>query len=88
MRTLTCKKGFVSLVGILITIIIIAISFFLMLKIYIKGPSVKKETAEIMEEAEIDASDYKGALEGTKNKIDDLNKQSADRAGQYEKYFE
>lgn len=88
MKILTSEKGFVLLVGILITAIIIAVLFFLMLKIYIKGPSVKKETAEIMEEAGIDTSDYKGVLESTKNKIDDLNKQSADRAYQYEKYLE
>ena len=74
MRVLTRKKGFASLIGFLITVIIIALSLFLALKIYTKGPSAKKK-AKIMEESGIDSSSHKGILESTKSKIDEINKE-------------
>ncbi|MFH1867774.1 MAG: hypothetical protein ABH843_02270 [Candidatus Omnitrophota bacterium] len=81
------QDGFASLIGILIVICIIASLFSILLRVYTRRPSAgSKETIEIMEESGIETSGYDNILQSTKENIKEVNKQTADRAKQYEKY--
>jgi len=73
------NKGFGSLIGLLLTAVMIAFLCYIMMKVYVKGPSMDKKTKEILEEESIDTSSSKGILDSTKKKIEDINKQAAER---------
>ena len=77
------NKGFVYLIELLLAAVIIAFLCYIMLKVYVKGPSMDKKTKETFKEEGIDTSSSKGILDSTKKKIEDINKQAAERNKQY-----
>ena len=76
------NRGFGSLIGLLLAAAIIAAVFFIMMKIYVK-PSFSAKDKTLIEENGIDTSSYKGILDSTKSKIQDINEQTKARQDKF-----
>lgn len=77
------KRGFISLIELLLAAVIILFIGYIMLNLYTKGSYIDKKTKKVLEEGGIDTSGYKGILDSTKRKIEDINKQTVNRNRQY-----
>ena len=81
------KRGFVSFVGLLLTLAIIAILFYLVYNCYFKIiPGGKKLEKNLSEEG-IDTRNLQTILDSTKQKVEDINKQMSERIKQTEQFL-
>ncbi len=71
--------GFASLLGLVITLMIICVLVYFIFNVYFKMPGVDEETKEAFSQHGIDSSSYKTILDSTQGKVQDLNKQLRDR---------
>ncbi len=69
------KRGFVSLIGMLIAAVIILYLSLLLLSTYFKVPLVDKEQKDFFAESGIDTSHPAAVMEGVKSKIKDIEQQ-------------
>ena len=68
------KKGFFTLLGVLLAIVIVFFLFYLLSKVYFGNPSSDNKTKEFLSKQGIDASSHKTILDSTTKKIEDINK--------------
>ncbi len=74
------KNGFLSLLGLILTVGIIIFLCYLAVNTYFHKPVVDKESRDALAEQGIDASSRQAVLESTKRKIADINKEANHRA--------
>lgn len=78
------KKGFASLIGLLIAVGIILVLAFLAYKSYFNNPrGVDKETSKYLSQQGIDTTNSRSTLETTKKQIADAEKLMLDRQKQW-----
>lgn len=73
------KKGFLTILGTLITIAIICALCYFVLNTFVKSPVADKEINKALSHEGIDTSNYRTVLDSTKTTIKDIQKQQADR---------
>ncbi|MFH0732352.1 MAG: hypothetical protein V2A72_05475 [Candidatus Omnitrophota bacterium] len=73
------SKGFFSIVGLLLAAALIMVLVYIMMRNYVNPPIDAKEK-EALGKSGIDSSSYKGILDSTKKKIQDINKQKQNQA--------
>ena len=73
------NKGFVSLLGLILSIAIICILFYISLKVYFKKLLPEGEIKKSLEGQGIDTSSYPAVLDSSKKKIEDINRQIHER---------
>ena len=78
-HTFTPKKGFLSLIGLLLSIVIIFVLCYFLLTVYLKGPSTDKATKKSLTEQNIDTTTYQTTLDSTKARIKNINKELLSR---------
>lgn len=76
MHNVKIKKGF-ALIEITISLVIIAILYYIVANTYFKKTKMDKETERALSEHGIDTSSSKAFIESTKNKVEEINKQQA-----------
>jgi type IV secretory pathway TrbF-like protein len=76
------NQGFVSLIGMLLTLIIICFLVYTMLNIYFKPGVVEKTAGKNMQASGIDTSSYKSIVDSTKDKVKEINQRSQERVDQ------
>ena len=69
------EQGFATLVGFLLTAIILCILFYLSFTTYFKGPKIDTAVEETMKQQGVDTSEYTTVLEGMKGKIKEIEQQ-------------
>lgn len=62
------NKGYITLVGILLVVVIIGVLYYASANSYFKKPLLDEETHELVEKEGIDTSTYKSLLDSTKEK--------------------
>jgi len=80
------KNGFLSLLGLILTVGIIIFLFYLSINTYLNKPVVDKESQKALAEQGIDTSSRQAVLESTKRKIADINKEANRRADEIINY--
>ncbi len=87
MRPQRSEKGFLSLVGILLTLVIISILVYISLTTYFKKPVTDQKTERSLSEQGIDASSQKAVLDSVRTSLEESNKKVLDREKQLEKLW-
>lgn len=67
------KKGFASLIGMLLTLVIISFLIYILLNTYLKPTIVDHGT-----------SNYKSIADSVRNRVEELNKKSLEQTNQLE----
>ncbi len=75
------QKGF-SLIEILLVTVILALLYYTVTKIFLRGPIVDKKTQQSLAEQGIDFTNYPGMINTTRDKVNDINKEIKDRRDQ------
>ena len=75
------ETGF-ALLGLLLAIVIIAILYLLVIRVYFRGSPASRETEEFLNEQAIDTDNYQGLIKSTREKKDEINKE-LERRGRY-----
>lgn len=80
------NAGFIGLLGLLLTLVIISIMAYLALNSYLKPPLPQKniEKSLPLSEQGIDTASYQSVVDTTKKKLDDIQKQQLDNLKQME----
>ncbi|MFC1703519.1 hypothetical protein ACFL1E_01870 [Candidatus Omnitrophota bacterium] len=76
------KEGFMSMIGLLFAVAIIAVLCYFVVTTYVKPPVADTSVQEAASQAGIDTSNYKSVLETTKTTVKDIEKQQMDRQKQ------
>lgn len=71
------KAGFMFIELLLVLAIIMFIAFKVF-KLYFKGPSLNKETQQVISEQIIDTTSSKSIIDSTRNKLKDIQNQHID----------
>ena len=87
MRYMRNQKG-ISLIGMVLSIVIIAIVCYFFIKVYFKEPSLDEETKQEMAEQGINSSNKLSMIEGTRNRVKGFNKSVEEREKQFEQIEE
>ncbi|MCX5686449.1 MAG: hypothetical protein NTW09_03195, partial [Candidatus Omnitrophica bacterium] len=66
-------------IEILLGLVIVSFLFYMMLKLYFKGPQVDKGMSKTLSEQGIDTKNYKTFLDTTRQKLKNIEKQQAAR---------
>ncbi len=74
-----------TLLGLLLTLGIILLLFYLAMNTYFKKPAVDKETQDSLSGQGIDASSYTTVMDSTKKKVKEIENQMSDYEKQLEK---
>ncbi len=69
------RRGFFSLIGILLALALACAMYFFILKMYVQKPVVDRATAGSIKESGIDTSGYSAILNSTKSRLRDIEKQ-------------
>lgn len=80
------KKGFLSLLGLILTVGIIIFLCYLSINTYLKKPVVDKKSRDALAKQGIDTSSQQAVLESTKRRIADINKKANRRADEIINY--
>lgn len=75
------ETGF-SLIGMLLALVIIAILYLLIIRVYFGGSPASRETEEFLNEQGIDTNNYQGLIKSTREKREEINKE-LERRGKY-----
>ena len=67
------RGGFITLLGLLLTIVIISIIWYMLFNVYLKKPVLDKETEELLSEEGLDDSSHKAILDSTRKSVQDYN---------------
>ena len=76
------EKAFMSLIGLLLSIAIIVFVAYKVYNVYLK-PSMSQETKKDLSSQGFDTSSQMGALQSSKQKINDINKAIKEQANQF-----
>lgn len=77
------SKGF-SILGMLISLAIIAFLVYYVSKTYFAGSGVPESTKQTLEKEGVDVSNYSSLAGGAKDKVKELNKKTAELQEQFE----
>ena len=86
MSTLLGKKGFFSLLGLLLTVLIIGVLCYFLLNVYLKRPLFNAETKKSLSEQGIDSSSYQSTLDSTRKEIRNINRKILEREKEIQKW--
>ncbi len=75
---LTGNGGFLSILGVLLSLLIIGYMSYLMLKSYTKEPLKDKATSGVLAEQGIKTDSYQGIMDSTKTKLNQVTQQQLD----------
>ncbi|MCK4809615.1 MAG: hypothetical protein KAS99_01585 [Candidatus Omnitrophica bacterium] len=78
------KKAFASLIGLILSLIIVAILFCILLNNYLRETPMDKETEESLSQERIDTTSYKTIVDSTREKMEDANQKLLERAKELE----
>ncbi len=78
------RKAFVSLIGLILSLIIIAVLVCVLLNTYSGKPPVDKKREESLSQEGINASSYKTIVDSSREKIEDANQKILERAKELE----
>ena len=78
------RKAFVSLIGLILSLIIIAVLVCVLLNTYSRKSPVDKKTEESLSQEGINASSYKTIVDSSREKIKDANQKILERAKELE----
>ena len=67
------RGGFITLLGLLLTIVIISIIWYMLFNVYFKKSVLDKETEEFFSEEGLDNSSHKAILDSTRKAVQDYN---------------
>jgi len=81
------QKGFISILGILLSLVIVCVMFYWALNVYFGKSSINEANKSTIKEYGIDTSSQKAVLESTKQKISVAEQQMLDHAKQYENLY-
>jgi len=86
-RFLRSQQGFLSLLGILLTMCFVVFLSYIVFNVYLKKSPINnsaegKAFQNMAKEAGVNTSDYQSILESTTQKIHQLEKQELERPGQ------
>lgn len=77
------KKG-ASFIELLLAAGIVIFLYYIATKVYIKNPSLNKDTQKVLTEQGIDTSGGKSTLDSVTDKINEINKKQLERAKELE----
>jgi hypothetical protein len=77
------KTGFMF-IWLLLALAIIMFIIFRVLKLYLKNPSIKQETQEVMSESDIDTTNYQSTIDNARNRIEDIQDKHLDELNKLE----
>ena len=78
------KKGFLSLLGLLLTVAIILYLCYIAFNIYFKEPAIDEETKKSISKEGIDTSSHKAVLDSIREKTKDIKERAWQRSQQIE----
>lgn len=78
------RKGFFTLIGILLAAAIIFILFYILFNSYYKRPALDETTDKTLSEQNIDTSSYSTIVDSTRKQVKDIEGQLLDRSRQLE----
>jgi len=81
-NSIKLNSGFVGILGILFTLVIICILILIMFKGYGNKGIFNKEMKRVLSKEGIDTSTYKTTIDSTKKKLNRINKDYNDRLKQ------
>ena len=81
-------NGFVTLIGLLLTMAIICILSYIAFKVYFKGPPQGEGIVGTFSEQGLDTANYQSVLDSSRKEIERANKQIIDRAKQLEELYD
>lgn len=76
------EKGFVTLVGLLLTVFVITVIALIIFKAYFKRPASQADIRQPLSEQGIDSTNYSTIIDSTKSVINNINKQGQDALSQ------
>lgn len=82
------NNGFVTLIGILLTMVIICILSYTAFKVYFKGSPQRKGIVDTFSEQGLDTANYQSVLDSSRKEIERANKKVIDRAKQLEELYD
>ncbi len=69
------KKGFASLIGLVLAVAIVCFLAYIALNTYFKRPIADKSLNQTLSEQKIDTTSYQSLIKSTKSKIEDITQQ-------------
>ena len=78
------SKGFISLLGLVLTLAIITIVLSMLLKVYFRRPVSTYEDQELFSQEDGDVSTHQGILDNTRKTLEDYNKSILEREREIE----
>ncbi|MEW6169985.1 MAG: hypothetical protein AB1472_00245 [Candidatus Omnitrophota bacterium] len=78
------ESGFLSLLGLLLTLAIIFILVIISFNIYFKFSAPSESLNKISSEADPNTPNYKSILDSSRKKVEDINKQMLERSKELE----
>ncbi len=78
------QSGFLSLLGLLLTLAIIFILIIISFNVYFKFSAPSESFSKITSEQGLDTSNYKSILDSSRKKVEDINKQMLERSKKLE----
>jgi type IV secretory pathway TrbF-like protein len=83
-KTLGNNKGFVTLLGTILTLAIICYLVYILVNTLLKPTIPDNETNSTLQSNNIDTTNYKSIADSVRNRVKDLNKKSLEQANQIE----
>jgi hypothetical protein len=73
------QQGFLSIVGLLLTVLVMGFLAYFMMKTYFQKPPVDQATATSLEQAGIRSDNYQVLMNSVKQQLGDINKRQQDQ---------
>ena len=80
------EKGFLGLLEIILTLLIIALIYIFIIKVYFNKPNNDNQIQKSLSEYDIDSFSPQGIIDTTKEKVDALNKKQLEQYKQLDKF--
>ena len=79
------EKGFISLLGLLLSLAITCFLFYILFNVYFRVPATRENPGNdtFSQAASIPVSDYKSIVNTTKSKLQDINKKEQERLNSF-----